>query len=122
MKNGAYEDSFETLLRRNFHIERDDLRDPDLRNPFLWRIRIFAVLTIAALVGAVFYAIAHRKEVTIFMIVCTLFLAFMLLLTIRSYREFNRRHEKYASGETVEEEIRAEMLRILINRENAEDE
>ncbi len=46
----------------------------------------------------------------------------MLLLTIKSYREFNRRHEKYSSGETVEEEIRAEMLRILINRENAEDE
>ncbi len=46
----------------------------------------------------------------------------MLLLTIKSYREFNRRYEKYVSGETVEEEIRAEMLRILINRENAEDE
>jgi hypothetical protein len=104
----------EKMLKNRFSIRRDDLKDPNIKNPFKTRIILSGVIAAVLLIFALFFAFSDATFAA-FLVLFMLWIAAVIVViqSISRYRQFNKLHAKHVNGELEEDEIKAEMTKMI---------
>lgn len=110
---GAEYAEFERMLKNRFFIRRDDLKNPNTKNPFKKRIILSSVIAAVLPIPALFLFCSDRSlEVAgLFLFFLWIAAVIVVIQSISRYKQFNKLHAKHINGELEEDEIRAEMTK-----------
>lgn len=116
---GTENAQFEKMLKDRYFIDRDDLKDPNTKNPFKKRIILSSVIAAVLPIPALFLFCSDRSLAAagLFLFILWIAAVIVVIQSISRYKQFNKLHAKHINGELEEDEIRAEMTKMIFQED-----